>query len=173
MKAISQEAAMRVYRQFGFRCRAVFFLGTALLFATAALGQGAYQAQVRGVVTDQSGAIVAQCHGHHHQRRHQYCRQQRTATIMDSTFLPVCAPPSTRSRRRQPGFRVTEEKECRSAGRPADQRRFHAASARRERDDGSHDRRLLCSTPRVRLWAPTSATNMCTNSLWPTATSLA
>jgi hypothetical protein len=35
------------------------FLTTVLLVATGALGQGAYQAQIRGTVTDQSGAVVA------------------------------------------------------------------------------------------------------------------
>ncbi len=34
-------------------------LTAVLLVATAALGQGAYQAQIRGTVTDQSGAVVA------------------------------------------------------------------------------------------------------------------
>ncbi len=34
-------------------------LTTVLLVATAALGQGAYQAQIRGTLTDQSGAVVA------------------------------------------------------------------------------------------------------------------
>lgn len=50
---------MRVCRRSKGSVAALFFLlGTALLLATAALGQGAYQAQVRGVVTDASGAIV-------------------------------------------------------------------------------------------------------------------
>jgi len=50
---------MRVCRR-GCGCVAGFIslLGFALLLATAALGQGSYQAQVRGVVTDQSGALV-------------------------------------------------------------------------------------------------------------------
>ena len=34
-------------------------LTTLLLVATGALGQGAYQAQIRGTLTDQSGAVVA------------------------------------------------------------------------------------------------------------------
>ena len=37
----------------------IFFIGVALLGATAAFGQGAYQAQIRGTITDQSGAVVA------------------------------------------------------------------------------------------------------------------
>jgi hypothetical protein len=59
MKAHFWEAAMRVCRR-GCGCVAGFIslLGFALLLATAALGQGSYQAQVRGVVTDQSGALV-------------------------------------------------------------------------------------------------------------------
>ena len=37
----------------------ISFLTTVLLVATAALGQGAYQAQIRGTLTDQSGAVIA------------------------------------------------------------------------------------------------------------------
>ena len=51
---------MRVCRRGQGSVAALFFLlGTALLLATAAFGQaGAYQAQVRGGVTDPSGAVV-------------------------------------------------------------------------------------------------------------------
>ena len=50
---------MRVYRRGLGSVGALFFvLGTALLVATAAFGQGSYQAQVRGGVTDPSGAVV-------------------------------------------------------------------------------------------------------------------
>jgi Carboxypeptidase regulatory-like domain len=50
---------MRVYFcRFGFFVRSVLPLGVLLLSATALLAQGSYEAQVRGQVTDQSGAIV-------------------------------------------------------------------------------------------------------------------
>ncbi len=39
--------------------KGLFVTGLALLFATVAYGQGSYTAQIRGVVTDQSGALVA------------------------------------------------------------------------------------------------------------------
>src|SRR3984957_7081738 len=51
---------MRVCRRRSGTFAALFsILTTALLVATAALGQGAYQAQIRGTLTDQSGAVVA------------------------------------------------------------------------------------------------------------------
>jgi len=51
---------MRVCRRnCGFATRLVSCYVISLLFTTAALGQAAYQAQIRGVVTDQSGAVVA------------------------------------------------------------------------------------------------------------------
>src|SRR5271165_1328598 len=37
----------------------IFLLGMGLLGTTAAYGQGSYAAQIRGVVTDQSGAVVS------------------------------------------------------------------------------------------------------------------
>src|SRR5579862_6379955 len=59
MKAIRWEAAMRVYRRGLGSVGALFFvLGTALLLTPPAFGQGSYQAQVRGGVTDPSGAVV-------------------------------------------------------------------------------------------------------------------
>src|SRR5450432_2518649 len=51
---------MRVWGRVLGSCAGLFScLTTVLLVATAALGQGAYQAQIRGTVTDQSGAVVA------------------------------------------------------------------------------------------------------------------
>src|SRR5579863_3048723 len=59
MKAILWEDAMRVCRQsFRFLTSSIALFATTILMITAAAGQGAYQAQVRGTVTDQSGAIV-------------------------------------------------------------------------------------------------------------------
>jgi hypothetical protein len=50
---------MRVSRRGrGFASRSVFFLVVALLVATVAFGQASYTAQIRGVVSDQSGAVV-------------------------------------------------------------------------------------------------------------------
>jgi len=50
---------MRVYRRGLGSVGALFFvLGTALLLTPPAFGQGSYQAQVRGGVTDPSGAVV-------------------------------------------------------------------------------------------------------------------
>ena len=50
---------MRVCRQsFRFFTSSIALFATTILMITAAAGQGAYQAQVRGTVTDQSGAIV-------------------------------------------------------------------------------------------------------------------
>ena len=46
-------------RGLGFTAGLVFSFAIALLLSSAAHGQGAYQAQVRGTVTDQSGAVVA------------------------------------------------------------------------------------------------------------------
>src|SRR5208282_3439016 len=51
---------MRVCRRnCGFATGSILYFGMSLLLATVALGQAAYQAQIRGVVTDQSGAVVA------------------------------------------------------------------------------------------------------------------
>lgn len=51
---------MRVHRpSFTFIAASISFFLMALLTATLALGQGSYEAQVRGQVTDQSGAVVA------------------------------------------------------------------------------------------------------------------
>jgi hypothetical protein len=52
---------MRVYRRSWGSVAGLIFslLGTGLLLATVAYGQASYTAQVRGVVTDQSGALVA------------------------------------------------------------------------------------------------------------------
>src|SRR5712691_11701967 len=52
---------MRVCRRsYGSVASLIFFLGTGLLLATVAYGQASYTAQVRGVVKDQSGALVPQ-----------------------------------------------------------------------------------------------------------------
>src|SRR6266571_1189147 len=52
---------MRVCRRsYGSVAGLIFFLGTGLLLATVAYGQASYTAQVRGVVKDQSGALVPQ-----------------------------------------------------------------------------------------------------------------
>ncbi len=51
---------MRVCRRgWGSFAGLFFVLTTVLLVATASMGQGAYQAQIRGTLTDQSGAVVA------------------------------------------------------------------------------------------------------------------
>src|SRR5271165_6739049 len=59
MKAVCGEAAMRVCRH---NCRRVagliFLVGMILLFVTMGLGQASYTAQVRGVVADQTGAVL-------------------------------------------------------------------------------------------------------------------
>src|SRR5277367_355995 len=44
---------------FSFCLSTSLFLATAALLAPVAHGQGSYAAQIRGVVTDQSGAVVA------------------------------------------------------------------------------------------------------------------
>jgi hypothetical protein len=50
---------MRVCRRsLGSVAGLIFLLAIALLSATSSFGQGSYEAQVRGVVTDQSGAVV-------------------------------------------------------------------------------------------------------------------
>src|ERR1700722_13721739 len=50
---------MRVCRRgLGSVAGLTFLLAFALLSATASFGQGSYEAQVRGTVTDQSGAVV-------------------------------------------------------------------------------------------------------------------
>ena len=51
---------MRVCRRnWGSVAGLIFFITMAVLGATLAVGQGAYQAQIRGTITDQSGAVVA------------------------------------------------------------------------------------------------------------------
>jgi Carboxypeptidase regulatory-like domain len=58
MKAGAEEAAMPVCRR-GWNCVAVGFVLLLLSFSTtAAFGQASYAAQVRGVVKDQSGAMI-------------------------------------------------------------------------------------------------------------------
>src|SRR5689334_20497023 len=59
MKAARLEAGMRVGRRHLF-CRSILPFVTLLLVATTVFGQASYTAQVRGVVKDQSGAMVPQ-----------------------------------------------------------------------------------------------------------------
>src|SRR4029077_11289019 len=56
MKAASVEARMRVSRTLF--AALIFAVTLAVAAATAAFAQGSYQAQVRGTVTDQSGALL-------------------------------------------------------------------------------------------------------------------
>src|SRR5215467_13203249 len=57
MKAASRRPAMRVCRRLSVLLGVVTLIA---LLATAAFGQASYTAQVRGVVKDQSGAMVPQ-----------------------------------------------------------------------------------------------------------------
>src|SRR5579871_4583865 len=61
MKGRCPEGAMRVCRRTwcSLASSIVILLVASLLAVPGVLGQGAYQAQIRGVVTDQSGAVVA------------------------------------------------------------------------------------------------------------------
>src|SRR5580692_6078713 len=60
MKAVHGEAAMRVCRRNRSSVASfISLVGMVLLFTTLGFGQASYTAQVRGVVTDQSGAVVS------------------------------------------------------------------------------------------------------------------
>src|SRR5689334_8260318 len=60
MKARIREAAMRVCRRTSTSLASLILFATiVLLTATAVLGQASYTAQVRGMVKDQSGALIA------------------------------------------------------------------------------------------------------------------
>src|SRR5271165_6103572 len=59
MKDVRREAAMRVCRCNRGSAAGLILSGTILLLAAMGFGQASYTAQVRGVVTDQTGALVA------------------------------------------------------------------------------------------------------------------
>ena len=78
-----------------------------------------------------------ECDRYHHQRCHWYCghrAQRRARTVFLYRFAP------RRLHGEGASFRLSHlrKEECSSAGRPADQRGFRAASAEREREYRSH-----------------------------------
>ena len=99
-----------------------------------------------------------ECHGHHHQRRHQHCKP-RTSDDHGLYFFTGLRPAVYRVKVQASGFRAAEEKERRVAGRPADICRLCDSSAG-VNATMEVTQTAPCSTPKARRSARTSPMNM-------------